>query len=123
VLRMLGEHGREVDVERHVVADEDPYAAQFRADAKASRRMARPPINRWRSKEHHYDAFLNEDLAMPRHLLRPVHNLYFDPQYPEFAPRTLWSLTNAFTSALKELDPVPQFKATAKLGNFFASLN
>jgi hypothetical protein len=29
-------------------------------------------------------------------------------------------LTNAFTSALKELDPVPQSKATAKLGNFFA---
>src|SRR5260221_8255643 len=46
-----------------------------------------------------YDAFLDDDLAMPRHLLRPVHNLYFNPQYPEFAPRTLWSLTNAFTSS------------------------
>ena len=31
----------------------------------------------------------------------------------------MWSLSNAFTSALKELDPIPQFKATAKLGAFF----
>jgi hypothetical protein len=35
-----------------------------------------------------------------------------------FRLRTIWSLSNAFTSAFKELDPVPQFKATAKLGDF-----
>jgi hypothetical protein len=70
-----------------------------------------------------YDAFLDDELALPRHLLRPVHNAYFDPQYPEFAPRTIWSLTNAFTTALKELDPIPQFKSTAKLGQFFTTLN
>jgi hypothetical protein len=38
--------------------------------------------------------------------------------YEEFRPRTIWSLSKAFTSAFKELDPVPQFKATAKLGEF-----
>lgn len=70
-----------------------------------------------------YDAFADDDLSLPRHLFRNIGSLYFDPKYPEFAPRTLWSLTNAFTSAFKELDPVPQFKATAKLGNFFAALN
>jgi hypothetical protein len=32
----------------------------------------------------------------------------------------MWSLSNAFTSAFKKLDPVPQFKATAKLGGFLA---
>jgi hypothetical protein len=30
----------------------------------------------------------------------------------------MWSLTNAFTSAFKELDPIPAYKATAKLGPF-----
>jgi len=30
----------------------------------------------------------------------------------------VWSLSNAFTSALKELNPIPQFKAAAKLGEF-----
>jgi hypothetical protein len=47
-----------------------------------------------------------------------VHDLYFEAKYEEFRPRTIWGLSNAFTSAFKELDPVPQFKATAKLGEF-----
>jgi hypothetical protein len=28
------------------------------------------------------------------------------------------SLSNAFTSAFKDLEPIPQFRATAKLGEF-----
>jgi hypothetical protein len=47
-----------------------------------------------------------------------VHDLYFESKYEEFKPRTIWSLSNAFTSAFKELDPIPQFRATAKLGEF-----
>jgi hypothetical protein len=33
-----------------------------------------------------------------------------DTQYDEFKPRTVWSLSNAFTSAFKDLDPIPQFR-------------
>jgi hypothetical protein len=40
------------------------------------------------------------------------------PQHEDFQPRTMWSLSNAFTSEFKELDPIPQFKATAKLGPY-----
>jgi hypothetical protein len=47
-----------------------------------------------------------------------VHDLYFEPKYEDFQSRTIWSLSNAFTSAFKELDPIPQFRATAKLGEF-----
>jgi hypothetical protein len=65
-----------------------------------------------------YRAFVEGKLDAPRHLGRRVHDLYFNPQVEEFAPRTTWSLSNAFTSAFKELDPIPQFKATAKLGAF-----
>jgi|ERR1035438_8243599 hypothetical protein len=65
-----------------------------------------------------YRAFIEGDLEGPRHLARRVHELYFEPQYPEFQRRTIWSLTNAFTSAFKDLDPIPQFKATATLGAF-----
>jgi hypothetical protein len=36
----------------------------------------------------------------------------------KFAPRTTWSLSDAFTSAFKDLDPIPQFGATAKLASF-----
>ena len=46
------------------------------------------------------------------------YELYFNPQHEELQPRTMWSLSNAFTSAFKELDPIPQFRATATLGGF-----
>jgi hypothetical protein len=65
-----------------------------------------------------YRAFIEGHLEVPKHLGRRVHELYFNPEHEEFQPRTMWSLSNAFTSAFKELDPVPQFKATAKLGEF-----
>jgi hypothetical protein len=69
-----------------------------------------------------YRAFVEGDLEVPRHLARRVHDLYFNPQYEEFQPRTMWSLSNAFTSAFKELDPIPQFRATAKLGRFLGAV-
>ena len=65
-----------------------------------------------------YEAFVEGRLEAPKHLARSVHDLYFEPKYEEFRPRTIWSLSNAFTSAFKELDPIPQFRATAKLGEF-----
>jgi hypothetical protein len=69
-----------------------------------------------------YRAFVEGELDAPRHLAQAVHQLYFNPRYTEFQPRTMWSLSNAFTSALKQLDPIPQFKATAKLGAFLGSV-
>jgi hypothetical protein len=70
-----------------------------------------------------YRAFIEGDLQAPKHLAGVVHNLYFNPKYEDFQPRTMWSLSNAFTSAFKELDPIPQFKATAKLGAFLEATN
>jgi hypothetical protein len=68
-----------------------------------------------------YRAFIEGDLSVPRFLARDVHRNYFEPTHAEFAPRTMWSLSNAFTSALKSLDPIPFFQATAKLGTFLGN--
>jgi hypothetical protein len=70
-----------------------------------------------------YRAFIEGDLDIPKHLGRKVHELYFAPQHSEFESRTMWSLSNAFTSAFKELDPIPQFRATARLGRFLETAN
>ena len=86
----------------------------------------RQQVERWRTQQLSaeaakltiYRAFIEGDLEVPRHLARRVHDLYFNPQHKEFQPRTMWSLSNAFTSAFKELEPIPQFKATARLGEF-----
>ena len=86
----------------------------------------RTQVEAWRSAELTtvtakmiiYEAFIESELEVPKHLARTVHDHYFNPQYEDFKPRTIWSLSNAFTSAFKELDPIPQFRATAKLAGF-----
>ena len=64
-----------------------------------------------------YEAFVND--GFPRMLLPTVDRHYFHPEHEEFAPRSVWSLSNAFTAAFKELKPMRQFRLTAKLGTFF----
>ena len=61
--------------------------------------------------------------AAPRHLLPLVHKNYVNPAHEAFRPQTLWRLSNAFTSALKDLKPVRQFQATARLEAFLESFN
>ena len=65
-----------------------------------------------------YEVFVEGAAAFPKHLAKLVHDAYFSPQYPEFEPRTMFSLSNAFTSAFKQLEPIPQYRATAELGTF-----
>jgi hypothetical protein len=87
-------------------------------------------VERWRGQQLTdvaarlviYRAFIEGDLEVPRHLDRRVHELYFNPQHEEFGPRTTWSLSNAFTSAFKELEPIPQYRATAKLAGFLGAV-
>jgi hypothetical protein len=70
-----------------------------------------------------YRAFVEGELEAPRHLARDIHHHYFHPEQDAFAPRTMWSLVNAFTTALKTLDPIPFYRTTAKLGQFFGGRN
>jgi hypothetical protein len=91
----------------------------------------RQQVERWRAQQISaagakltiYRAFVEGELDVPKYLARRVHELYFNPQHEEFQPRTMWSLSNAFTSAFKELEPIPQYKATAKLAGFLQSVS
>jgi hypothetical protein len=65
-----------------------------------------------------YEAFVEGKLEAPKHPVRTVHVPYIESKYKEFRSHTIWSLSNAFTSAFKELDPIPQFRGTAKLVEF-----
>lgn len=65
-----------------------------------------------------YRAFMEH--RFPLKLLKTVHQEFFvAPSHAEFKQQTVWSLENAFTTAFKELKPVRQYEATAKLGKFF----
>ena len=67
-----------------------------------------------------YDAFVARRLKAPKYLAEVVHQHYFEPEYEEFKARSLWRMQNAFTSSFKDLDPIPQFEATARLSPFLA---
>jgi hypothetical protein len=66
-----------------------------------------------------FKAFVEDQLDAPKHLAREVWHNWQEPAFDEFRPRTAYSLNNAFTSAIGELEPVPRYKATASLGSFF----
>lgn len=69
-----------------------------------------------------YDAFLGGEADLPKHLGAVVHEHYFHPKYPEFEPRTLWSLENAFTSSLKVLEPVARLRSVGRLAPFLSRM-
>ncbi len=66
-----------------------------------------------------YQAFIDGGIkAIPKHLLALVHDNYFNPKEDEFCSRNLWTLSNAFTSAFKQLAPIKHFEVTARLGSY-----
>ena len=82
----------------------------------------RQQVERWRTQQLSaeaakltiYRAFIEGDLEVPRHLARRVHELYFNLQHEEFRPRTMWSLSNAFTS-VDDVGPVHKFGHVGRL--------
>ena len=70
-----------------------------------------------------YEAFVeNKVKGIPKHLLGMVHKLYFETEFDEFEEQNLWSLSNAFTSSFKQLNPVKRFEMTARFGEFMNSV-
>lgn len=65
--------------------------------------------------------------VIPKHLLEPIYNYYFVPEQAyetpseieAFTGHTLWSMSNAFTSSIKMLNPIAQFQYTAKVAEYF----
>jgi hypothetical protein len=63
-----------------------------------------------------YEAFIEGRLEAPKHLARSVHDLYSEPKYVGFrAENDLESFQSVYVG-IQGADPIPQFKATAKLG-------
>jgi hypothetical protein len=72
-----------------------------------------------------YDALVvGRDRALPFRLLPDVHRLYFDDdvQRARFPDRSMWSLNNAFTEAVKRLGEVPQHEYGRRIGRTFGRL-
>jgi hypothetical protein len=115
---VLAKHSKHFNITTALSVGVDLMQRSFQPMVEAVERWKWTSLSEVTAKLIIYQAFVEGDLEVPRHLDRRVHDLYFNPTTEEFSPRTKWSLSNAFTSAFKELEPIPQFKATAKLGPF-----
>jgi len=119
---VLAKHSKSFNLVDTLAVGVDRIQRNFEPLQRQVERRRQTEITDDRAKLILYEAFVEGELEAPRSLLPDVHRLYFEPEYPEFSPRTIWSLSNAFTSALKKHDPIPQFKATAKLGVFLGNV-
>lgn len=115
---VLAKHSKNFNLTRALSIGVDDMQRNFEPMVNAVETWRESQISDVVARMYIYHAFIEADLDVPRHLGRIVHQHYFEPQHEEFRPRTMWSLSNAFTSAFKTLDPIPQFKATAKLAGF-----
>jgi hypothetical protein len=115
---VLAKHSKSFSLIHCIAVGVDRMQRNFEPMRKQVEAWQRSELTEVTAKVVIYEAFVEGKLEAPKHLARTVHDLYFEPKYEEFRSRTIWSLSNAFTSAFKELDPIPQFKATAKLGEF-----
>jgi hypothetical protein len=115
---VLAKHSKNFSLQNALSIGVDDMQRNFKPMVEAVDRWRESQLSDVAARLVIYRAFIEGELEVPRHLARPVHDLYFNPQHEEFQPRTLWSLSNAFTSAFKELEPIPQYKATGKLAGF-----
>jgi Domain of unknown function (DUF932) len=120
---VLAKHSKNFSLQDSLAIGVDRMQRNFEPMRRQTEQWRQQQLGNEIAKLIIYRAFIEGDLQAPRHLAGVVHDLYFNPKYEEFQPRTMWSLSNAFTSAFKELDPIPQFKATAKLGAFLDTAN
>jgi hypothetical protein len=115
----LRKHTRNFNLLENLAYGVDQMQRNFKPMIQAVERWQGSLISDVAAKLLIYAAFIEGEVELPKHLMRPVHSGYFSPAYEEFQPRTLWSLQNSFTGAIKTLEPVPLHRATASLAEFW----
>jgi hypothetical protein len=117
---VLAKHSKHFNLTHALATGVDDMQRNFEPMVKAVEMWRGQQLSDTHAKLIIYEAFIEGKLDVGRHLVRSVHHLYFNNEngHPEFHPRTMWSLSNAFTSALKNLDPIQQYRATGKLAGF-----
>lgn len=117
---VLAKHSKNVDMQEVIALGVDRVHRNFSSIERNVDDWQSRLLDDRLAKSVILDAFTDKGLNLPASLLRAVTHHYFEPEYDEFRPRSMWSLSNAFTSGFKELKPVRQFQTTARLTPFLS---
>lgn len=85
-------------------------------------------IDSWKGKELNLEqakAYILDAAVkgvMPLHLIPDVLKEWETPSHEEFAPRTMWSLHNAFTEGFKKLRPNVAMQSATELANLLVTV-
>lgn len=110
-------HSKKMDIQEVIAVGVDKAQRHFEPMQRTIDAWQHYSLTDFQARNVIYEAFIAGSLDVPKHLSRVVHENYFTPT-PAFEERSMWSLSNAFTTAFKGLDPIPQMKAAAALGPF-----
>jgi hypothetical protein len=96
-------------------------AGAFRLDLDRMRNFS---LSDSRVKELIHDAFSGPDAVAPLRLFPVVSRLFFEDeeQRARFPDRSLWSLNNSFTEAVKTLKHGPRHAAGLRVGRMFGRI-
>jgi hypothetical protein len=120
---LLHKHSRNLDLRDSISIAVDRIFRGFDHLAERIRSMRQFLLTDNDARLLIYQAFVEGRVrSIPKHLLPMVHDNYFETQRQEFRPRNLWSLSNAFTSAFKQLAPLKHFEVTARLGAYMTDV-
>lgn len=118
---LVAKHTKNLELQDSLTVAIDRTQRYFDPLAKRIEEWKTRKIDNAYAKTAIYNAFLASNIKAPVKLLPDVHDYYFnDDRFPE---GTFWSLSNAFTSAFKQLKPAKQYEATARLGEYLNNLN
>jgi hypothetical protein len=114
---LLAKHSKRFDLVESVSIGVDRIQRGFQPLRQLIDGMRARELSTDEARSIIYRAFMEN--RFPVKLMKTVHREFFvAPSYVEFKPSTVWSLSNAFTTAFKELAPVRQYEMTARLGKF-----
>jgi len=119
---VMRKHTKNVEIEALLAVAIDDMQRKFDPMRRQIEFFRGCDLSDSRAKLIIYEAFFGGQADLPKHLGAVVHENYFEPSYPDFESRTLWSLENAFTSALKELEPVARLRYTGQLAPFLSEM-
>jgi hypothetical protein len=106
---VLAKHSKSFSLIDRISVGVDRMQCNFEPIRKQVEAWQRSELTDVTAKILIYEAFVEGKLEAPKHLARTVHDVYLEPKYEEFRLRTIWSLSNAFTSAFKNSsDPAIQ---------------
>lgn len=113
---VLAKHSKHFNLEDALTIGVDRIQKGWTPIQEAMQHRRECQLNDTQAKLLIYEGFIRN--RFPIKLMKKVDQEFFFPSYEEFKPKTLWSMENAFTTSFKQLKPIPQYEATARLGRF-----